>query len=76
MIGFHSGETGQGNGPKAKDLDKKPKALAQVMKDQTDGALFWKTLEGKKPMPSFEKDLRPDDVWNVINYMRTYGAKR
>ena len=70
------GETGQGNGPKAKDLDRKPKDLAQVMKGQSDGAIFWKTYEGKKPMPSFEKDLQPDDVWNVINHMRAFGPKR
>ena len=70
------GETGQGNGPKAKDLDVKPKALSTTMKDQSDGALFWKTTEGKKPMPSFEKDLKPEDLWHVINYMRTLGPKK
>lgn len=70
------GETGQGNGPKAKDLDVKPKALSSTIKDQSDGALFWKSMEGKKPMPSFEKDLKPEDLWHVINYMRTLAPKK
>jgi mono/diheme cytochrome c family protein len=70
------GETGQGNGPKAKDLDKRPQDLRTSMKGQSDGALFWKSVEGRKPMPSFEKDLKPDDLWNVINYMRTLAPKK
>jgi hypothetical protein len=28
---------------------------------QTDGALFWKTTEGRKPMPSFEKLISEDE---------------
>lgn len=70
------GETGQGNGPKAKDLEKRPQDLRTSMKGQSDGALFWKSTEGRKPMPSFEKDLKPDDLWNVINYMRTLAPKK
>lgn len=65
------GTSGDGDGPKAKDLSKKPAALASGIKGQSDGALFWKITEGKKPMPSFDTDLSPDQVWQVIDYLRT-----
>ena len=65
------GQAGDGDGPKAKDLSKKPAALAPGIKGQSDGALFWKITEGKKPMPSFETDLTPDQIWQVIDYIRT-----
>lgn len=65
------GQTGDGDGPKAKDLSKKVAALAPGIRGQSDGALFWKITEGKKPMPSFETDLTPDQIWQVIDYIRT-----
>ena len=69
------GKAGDGDGPKAKDLSKKPAALAPAMKGQSDGALFWKITEGKKPMPSFETDLTPDQIWQVIDYIRTFEGR-
>ncbi|HEU4950770.1 MAG TPA: cytochrome c [Holophagaceae bacterium] len=65
------GQSGDGDGPKAKDLSKKPASLVPAIKGQSDGALFWKVTEGKKPMPSFETDLTPDQIWQVIDYIRT-----
>ena len=39
---------------------------------QTDVALFYKTLEGRKDMPSFKKKIPDtDDIWALVNYMRT-----
>jgi len=65
------GEQGKGNGPAAKDLNPKPRDLSTPkIWEQTDGALFWKLTEGKKPMPTFEKSLSEEDRWNVINYIR------
>ncbi len=66
------GLSGAGDGPKAKDLAKKVAALAPGIGKQSDGALFWKITEGKKPMPSFETDLSPDEIWEVIHYIRTF----
>ena len=70
------GDKGKGDGPAIKDLEKKPGdiTLSKVL-DQTDGALFWKLTEGKKPMPSYEKTFSEDDRWNVINYLRTLAPK-
>jgi mono/diheme cytochrome c family protein len=70
------GEKGKGDGTAAKDLEKKPGDLsAAKMLEQTDGALFWKITEGRKPMPTFEKTLTEENRWTVINYVRTLGPK-
>lgn len=72
------GATGAGDGPAAKDLNPKPRDLrTKAMWEQTDGSLFWKLTEGKKPMPSYDKLLSEDDRWHVINYTRsTYAPKK
>jgi mono/diheme cytochrome c family protein len=40
--------------------------------DQTDGALFWKLQEGRGQMPSFSA-ADDEELWNVINYIRTFA---
>lgn len=67
------GQSGDGNGPKAKDLDKHPESFLKGFSGQSDGALFWKITEGKKPMPSFETDLSPTQVWQVVTYIRAFA---
>jgi len=68
------GKTGKGDGTKAAELDTHPGDFTQAStQSETDGALFYKTSEGRKDMPSFKKKI-PDeeDIWNVINYIRTF----
>lgn len=68
------GPHGKGDGPASKDLNPKPHDLgAPAVAAQTDGALFWKITEGKKPMPSFEKLTTEDERWHVVNYVRTFA---
>ena len=70
------GPLGHGDGPAAKDLTPKPRNLSDPkIQEQTDGSIFWKLTEGKKPMPTFEKLISEDDRWNVINYVRTFRGK-
>ena len=70
------GDKGKGDGPAVKDLEKKPEDLTLPKTlNQTDGALFWKITEGRKPMASYEKTLSEEDRWHVINYMRTLAPK-
>lgn len=70
------GDKGKGDGPAVKDLEKKPEdvTLPKIL-SQTDGALFWKITEGRKPMASYEKTLTEEDRWHVINYLRTLAPK-
>jgi len=70
------GPKGQGDGPKAEKLDIScgDFTSADVTK-QSDGELFWKTTEGRKPMPSFKEKLSDNERWTVINYIRSLGKK-
>jgi mono/diheme cytochrome c family protein len=68
------GKSGMGDGTKAAKLKTEPgdfsKAATQV---QTDGSLFYKTSEGRDDMPKFKKKIPDaDDIWNVVNYIRTF----
>lgn len=70
------GDSGKGDGPSAKDLERKPGDLSNPkMWAQTDGALFWKITEGKKPMPTYEQKFTEDQRWAVVNYLRTLAPK-
>lgn len=66
------GKKGKGDGPSAKDLDIPAGDFTKaIMQSQSDGALFWKTSEGRKPMPSFKKKLTEEKIWQTVIYMRT-----
>jgi len=70
------GKTGNGDGPDAADLGIHPAKLSDpLIREETDGELFWKITVGKKPMPNYGTRLSPTDRWNVINYLRSL-AKR
>ena len=70
------GKTGKGDGPEAKDLEKElPNLRVPEMWNQTDGALFWKTTIGRRPMPGYRKLLTDEERWHVVNYMRTLAPR-
>jgi mono/diheme cytochrome c family protein len=67
------GKGGVGNGPQAMDLETPPGNLQlPEVQAQSDGTLFWKITEGKKPMPTLKAKLTDADRWNVVNYLRTF----
>ena len=68
------GTKGKGDGPKASQLDTESGDFTLAsFQSQTDGALFYKTAEGRKDMPSFKKKISDaNDIWAVVNYMRTF----
>ena len=66
------GDNGKGNGPDAADLSRQPTDFTlPAVASQSDGELFWKLTEGKKPMPRYRRMLSEDDRWNVVNYIRS-----
>lgn len=67
------GTKGKGDGPKAAQLDTESGDFTKpAFQSQTDGAIFYKTTEGRKDMPSFKKKIADqNDVWAVVNYLRT-----
>ena len=68
------GKSGLGDGPKAAQLDTHAGDFTSAaFQRQTDGALFYKTDEGRDDMPGFKKKIPDDeDIWHLVNYMRSF----
>ena len=68
------GKTGKGDGSKAAQLKTEVEDLGKPdIQKQPDGAFFYKSMEGREDMPSFKKKIPdPDDVWSIVNYVRTF----
>jgi mono/diheme cytochrome c family protein len=68
------GKTGKGDGTKAAELKTQPEDIGKAeIQGQPDGAFFYKIAEGRKDMPSFKKKIPDqDDIWSVVNYLRTF----
>ena len=66
------GKAGLGDGVKARTLESNPGNFSKDLNSQADGDLFYKTKTGRGEMPKYEGKLADDEVWNVINYMRTF----
>ena len=67
------GTKGKGDGPKAAQLDTESGDFTKAsFQSQTDGSLYFKTEKGRKDMPSYKTKIPdPNDIWAVVNYMRT-----
>lgn len=67
------GKTGLGDGTKSAQLETTPPDFSKAaFQGQTDGALFYKTAEGRDDMPAFKKKIPDtDDQWALVNFMRT-----
>src|SRR5258708_37476483 len=67
------GPAGKGDGPKAAELQPKPRDLSSPeVAGQGDGELYWKITEGRRPMPAFGKLISDEDRWHAINYIHTF----
>jgi len=66
------GKEGLGDGTKAAQLKTKCGDFSSAaFQKQSDGALFYKTLEGRDEMPSYKKKIPDqDDIWQLVHYMR------
>ena len=68
------GTKGLGDGPKAAQLKTEAGDFSKAdVQAQTDGALYYKTAEGRDDMPGFKKKI-PDaeELWSIITYLRTF----
>lgn len=66
------GAEGKGDGPQAADIETKPADFCNpTILNRTDGALFWWINEGGNDMEPFKDALPPDDIWNIVNFIRT-----
>jgi len=69
------GDTGKGDGKKAKTLKKKPRDYSNKaeMAKFTDQELIDQTLDGKKPMPSYRGKLTDQEIADLITYIRSFA---
>ena len=67
------GKEGYGDGPKAEEQDGDLGDFSsEEFQAQSDGALFYKTTDGRNDMPEYVKKIPEDeDRWLIVNYMRT-----
>ena len=67
------GRTGLGDGVRARQILSYPGDLSsKAYQDQSDGEQFYKTKSGRDEMPSYEKILTDEEIWDVVNYVRTF----
>ncbi len=67
------GKLGLGDGVKARALKDFPGDFSKAdFQGQSDGDHFFKTKTGRGEMPKYEGKLADNDIWNIVNYMRTF----
>ena len=71
------GDTGKGDGQDASKYDPAPTDFtdAKRMSAATDGELFYKISEGKKPMPVFKNKLSEDQRWELVLLIRSLAKQ-
>jgi mono/diheme cytochrome c family protein len=71
------GSSGDGKGDLAVDM--KVKMLdyrnPAALKDKTDGELFYIIKNGIGEMPSEGDRAKPDEIWNLVIYVRSFAKK-
>lgn len=67
------GKTGLGDGPKAKTCEHScGDFTSDPFQKKPDGVLFYRTKFGKDEMPAYKGKIADDDIWGIVNYMRTF----
>jgi mono/diheme cytochrome c family protein len=75
------GETGKGDGKMAASITTGPKPSdlsdATWKHGDSDGEIYTLIHDGSKGtgMRGYGTRLKPEDIWNVVNYLRTLGPK-
>jgi mono/diheme cytochrome c family protein len=71
------GKDGDGKGDMAADMKNMPDFTHQdALKGRTDGELFYIIRNGKgEDMPPEGDRAKDEDVWNMVNYVRSFAKK-
>ncbi|HXZ12898.1 MAG TPA: cytochrome c [Candidatus Sulfotelmatobacter sp.] len=71
------GDDGSGKGDLAEDMKLKLPDYRNPasLKDLTDGEMFYIIKNGKGDMPPEGERAKPDDIWNLVNYIRSFAKK-
>ena len=71
------GKDGDGKGEVGADMKLKVSDLTDpaTLKDRTDGELFYIIKNGKGDMPPEGTRLKSDELWSLVNYVRSLTKK-
>ncbi len=72
------GANGDGKGDIAADVKTKVTDFTDpnTLKDRTDGELYYIIKNGKGDMPPEGERGKPDQLWNLVNYVRSLAKKK
>jgi mono/diheme cytochrome c family protein len=72
------GKDGYGKGEVATDLKLRIEDFSDpaALKDRTDGELFYIIKNGKGQMPPEGDRVKPERIWDMINYIRTFATEK
>lgn len=65
------GRDGGGLPAQKAGLKKDTPNLPQRLKTHSDGDFYWKIRQGREEMPSFAEVLEQDEIWDIINFIKT-----
>jgi mono/diheme cytochrome c family protein len=70
------GDSGKGNGHDASLYDPRPTNFTDAphIHAVSDGELFYKMSQGRRPMPSFRKRLSEQQRWQLVLLIRSFTA--
>ena len=71
------GTDGDGKGGVAEDMKLKVSDFTNpaILKERTDGELFYVIKNGKHDMPPEGPRLKSDGLWDMVNYIRSLAKK-
>jgi mono/diheme cytochrome c family protein len=71
------GKDGDGQGDLAEQMKLKLKDWRDPasLKDVTDGELFYIISKGKGQMPAGAQQMKPDEIWTMVLYVRSFAQK-
>ena len=46
---------------------------ARIVDSMSDGEIFWKITNGRKPMPGFKNRLTDEQRWGLVNLIRVFA---
>ena len=69
------GERGQGDGPQARSHYPLPADLTdpKLLRNVTDGEVFYEISQGRRPMPSFKNRLTQNQRWQLVLLVRSFS---
>jgi len=70
------GATGDGKTDVAKELKVPDLTDPALLKDRTDGELFYTIKRGHGNMPPEGNRVTPEQLWNLVNYIRSLAKKQ